>query len=250
MINCNPETVSTDYDTSDRLYFEPLTRRGRRQRHRRRDRGGRRRRAQGGGVARWTDAAEAGVADPARAGGGHVGRRRSTRPRTARSGTRCATSCASRSRRAARPSTSTRRWRSSPASASRCWCARATCSAAGRCASSTTSTSSRRVGRDHRARTLRRAEHRLARARGRPLRRAPGADRPLPVRRHRGRRRRGPRPHRRRVHRRRDGARRGGRRALRRLGVRDPAADAGAVGGRGHRGVHARRSPSASTSAG
>src|SRR5262249_57526350 len=25
MINCNPETVSTDHDTSDRLYFEPLT---------------------------------------------------------------------------------------------------------------------------------------------------------------------------------------------------------------------------------
>ena len=24
MINCNPEPVSTDYDTSDRLYFEPL----------------------------------------------------------------------------------------------------------------------------------------------------------------------------------------------------------------------------------
>ena len=44
MINCNPETVSTDYDTSDRLYFEPLTGRGRRQRHRRRDGGGRRRR--------------------------------------------------------------------------------------------------------------------------------------------------------------------------------------------------------------
>ena len=29
MINCNPETVSTDYDTSDRLYFEPLTDGGR-----------------------------------------------------------------------------------------------------------------------------------------------------------------------------------------------------------------------------
>ncbi len=29
MINCNPETVSTDYDTSDRLYFEPLDSRGR-----------------------------------------------------------------------------------------------------------------------------------------------------------------------------------------------------------------------------
>ena len=27
MVNCNPETVSTDYDTSDRLYFEPLTQR-------------------------------------------------------------------------------------------------------------------------------------------------------------------------------------------------------------------------------
>ncbi|MBB5020951.1 carbamoyl-phosphate synthase large subunit [Desulfurispira natronophila] len=26
MVNCNPETVSTDYDTSDRLYFEPITR--------------------------------------------------------------------------------------------------------------------------------------------------------------------------------------------------------------------------------
>ena len=25
MLNSNPETVSTDYDTSDRLYFEPLT---------------------------------------------------------------------------------------------------------------------------------------------------------------------------------------------------------------------------------
>src|ERR1700726_5326221 len=25
MVNCNPETVSTDYDTSNRLYFEPLT---------------------------------------------------------------------------------------------------------------------------------------------------------------------------------------------------------------------------------
>ena len=25
MVNCNPETVSTDYDTADRLYFQPLT---------------------------------------------------------------------------------------------------------------------------------------------------------------------------------------------------------------------------------
>ena len=28
MVNCNPETVSTDYDTSDRLYFEPLSAEG------------------------------------------------------------------------------------------------------------------------------------------------------------------------------------------------------------------------------
>ena len=25
MVNCNPETVSTDYDVSNRLYFEPIT---------------------------------------------------------------------------------------------------------------------------------------------------------------------------------------------------------------------------------
>ena len=29
MVNCNPETVSTDYDTSSRLYFEPRDGRGR-----------------------------------------------------------------------------------------------------------------------------------------------------------------------------------------------------------------------------
>ena len=36
MVNCNPETVSTDYDTSDRLYFEPVTGEDVTQRHRRR----------------------------------------------------------------------------------------------------------------------------------------------------------------------------------------------------------------------
>ena len=45
MVNCNPETVSTDYDTSDRLYFEPITQRGRAQRPRRRAALGRRSRA-------------------------------------------------------------------------------------------------------------------------------------------------------------------------------------------------------------
>ena len=43
IVNCNPETVSTDYDTSDKLYFEPLTLEdvfsGRKNRRSRRDKG-------------------------------------------------------------------------------------------------------------------------------------------------------------------------------------------------------------------
>ena len=76
-------------------------------------------------------------------------------------------------------------------SASRCWCARATCSAGGRCRSSTT--------RNHlaRGRWPSWPGFGIARARGRPVGRAAGADRPLPRGRHRGRRRRDPRPHRR-----------------------------------------------------
>ena len=57
MVNCNPETVSTDYDTSDRLYFEPLTRGGRARNPRQ---GAGERHAQGRHRAVWrTDAAEA-----------------------------------------------------------------------------------------------------------------------------------------------------------------------------------------------
>ena len=41
MVNSNPETVSTDYDTSDKLYFEPLTLRGRPQHLRSRETRGR-----------------------------------------------------------------------------------------------------------------------------------------------------------------------------------------------------------------
>ena len=41
MVNCNPETVSTDYDTSDRLYFEPLDLRGRDEHRREGEAGGR-----------------------------------------------------------------------------------------------------------------------------------------------------------------------------------------------------------------
>ena len=75
---------------------------------------------------------------------------------------------------------------------------------------------------------------------GRPVRRAAGADRSIPRRRHRGRRRRDPRPHRRSTDRRRHGARRGSRRALRGLCVCHPATDPAVVGGRGHRVVHGR----------
>ena len=64
-------------------------------------------------VARRADAAEAGVGHPGRADRRHVAVVDRRSPRTARSGTRCATSCASRSRRAAPRPTSRRRWRSS-----------------------------------------------------------------------------------------------------------------------------------------
>ena len=71
---------------------------------------------------------------------------------------------------------------------------------------------------DGRARRLRHARHR-----GRTVGRAPGAGRPVPRGRDRGRRRRAARRHRRGAHRRRDGARRGSRGALGRQRVRHPA---------------------------
>ena len=90
MVNCNPETVSTDYDTSDRLYFEPLTdedvanvldaelaaggTRGRRHR-----------------VAGRPDAAQAGRLAARRSSCSAPARPRSTWPRTGSAGTRCAT---------------------------------------------------------------------------------------------------------------------------------------------------------------
>ena len=60
MINCNPETVSTDYDTVDRLYFEPLTFEDVFAIIEREREGGRRRR--GRRPVRRADAAEAGAA--------------------------------------------------------------------------------------------------------------------------------------------------------------------------------------------
>ena len=143
MVNCNPETVSTDYDTSDRLYFEPLTAEDvieiidteRQQRHAaRRDRAVRRpdpaqaRRGAGAGA---TCRSSAPRPTP------------STSPRIATASSSCSTSSASSSRATASPIRSSRRgwWR--PSSAFRWWSARPTCWAAAPCRSSARRSSSR-----------------------------------------------------------------------------------------------------------
>ena len=224
MLNCNPETVSTDYDTSDRLFFEPL--------HaedvlavcrRLQERGDGRRRAGGvvvalGGqtplkLARTLEAARRSrCSAPAPTP--------STSPRTASASTSCATGLGHRA--AARRHRDHHRagaGRSPPSSASRCWSARRTCSAVGPCRSSTTTTASTPRWRSSPPRAAS-----GARAGSRPSGRCsstassrtrwrststPSATPTGDV-----------------GHRRRDGAHRGGRRALGRLRVRDPAADA------------------------
>ena len=138
MINCNPETVSTDYDTVDRLYFEPLTFE---------DVSAiiAREREAGGEVAcrravRRADAAEAGAAaagsrrqDPRHVAGLDRPRRGSRALRASCSGT-----SASRRRRAARRHLPRKRARSRSRSASRWSCGRRTSSAAAPWRSSTT----------------------------------------------------------------------------------------------------------------
>ena len=133
MINCNPETVSTDYDTSDRLYFEPLTLEDVLGRPRGRAAGGRHR------PVRRPDAAEARrrPGRGRRAAARHE--RRRDRPRRGSRALRRAAGpaglpgAALRRRRAPW----TRRWRPPSTSASRCSCARATSSAGARWRSST-----------------------------------------------------------------------------------------------------------------
>ena len=85
MVNCNPETVSTDYDTSDRLYFEPLDERGVLAVFER---------EQPAGVVhpvRRPDAAQARARDRATPASGSSARRstRSTSPRTASASAAC-----------------------------------------------------------------------------------------------------------------------------------------------------------------
>ena len=88
MINCNPETVSTDYDTSDRLYFEPLTLEDVLERARTRKARGRHR------PVRRPDAAEPGARPQAqrRATSSARRRNRSTSPKTAGASAACSTS--------------------------------------------------------------------------------------------------------------------------------------------------------------
>ena len=98
MVNCNPETVSTDYDTSDRLYFEPLTLEEVHE-HRRHREAGRRDRA-----VRRTDAAESGAAAEARSACRSSApiRRTSIWRKIASSSASCSTICRFRRRRTAR----------------------------------------------------------------------------------------------------------------------------------------------------
>ena len=156
MINCNPETVSTDYDTSDRLYFEPLTLE---------DVLGVVEIEQPEGVivqfgGQTPLKLAAGLQDARRADPRHERRRDRPRrgPRPLRR--RCSTASATRRRRTRPRTASARRSPPARASASRCSCGRATCSAAARWRSSTTrpasptTSSARGPGRARRARDL------------------------------------------------------------------------------------------------
>ena len=138
MINCNPETVSTDYDTSDRLYFEPLTFED--------VSAIVAREASAGGEVAWSiqfgGQTPLKLALPLQRGGRHDPRHlaRLDRPRRGpHSASRsCCGSWASRRRRAARPPRARRPARSPSRSASRCSCGRPTCWAGARWRSCTT----------------------------------------------------------------------------------------------------------------
>ena len=140
MVNCNPETVSTDYDTSDRLYFEPLTLEDVLEIVRREKPEGRHR------AVRRPDAAEAGACrshERGRADPRHLARRHRPRrgPRALRRS--CSTSSGSRSPRTAWRAAPRRRRGRRGASATRCWCGRPTCWAAAPWRSSTTTRDAR-----------------------------------------------------------------------------------------------------------
>ena len=138
MVNCNPETVSTDYDTSDKLYFEPLTLEDVLALHRAR---AARRASSSSSAARR----RCRLAVPLERAGvphhRHVARLDRPRrgPRALRGGADEARPAAPAERH--RAQRRRRRSGSRTRSATRCWCGRPTCSAAARWRSSTTATS-------------------------------------------------------------------------------------------------------------
>ena len=119
MVNCNPETVSTDYDTSDRLYFEPLTHEDVTERHRGRA-------ARCGvivGLGGQTPLKLAGLLPAELVLGTSADVDRPRRgPRAVERAVRPARDPAARGRHRAHARRG--RWPSSSASATRCWCAR------------------------------------------------------------------------------------------------------------------------------
>ena len=240
MVNCNPETVSTDYDTSRPALLRAAHRRGRRSRSSTPSGGERGRRALAGVIVR--SAARPRSSWPTRC---RTPASRSSAPAPSRSTSpRTASSCQALCERLGIPQppggTATHaraRPASSPSdSATRCWCARPTCSAAGPWRSSTTTNRSTSAMAEMASRGHARSEGGLSAERpvlvDRFLEDAIEVD--VDAR---------PRRDRRRRHRRRDGARRGGRGPLRRLRLRAAAPDAVRRGGRAHRDARPRRSP-------
>ena len=216
MVNCNPETVSTDYDTSDRLYFEPLTPED---------------------VANIIDA-EQPMGIIVSLGGQTPLKLAATLPPELIAGTSPATIARPGPRPGKAPPPGRdgggRRWgpghrRSGGVPGAGPPVLRAWRSGHG------DHLRRRPDGPGHgRNERFRQPGHR-----GRPVGRAPGAGGPLPGGRHRGRRGRRSRPSRRCDDRCRHGTRRGGRRPQRRQRLRDPATPPVGVRGGPHRGPHA-----------
>lgn len=137
MVNCNPETVSTDYDTSSRLYVEPLTLEDVLEVYAAERAAG----PVAGVVVQLGGQTPLGLAQSLKDEGLPVvgtSPRRSTWPRTAAPSGGCCTRRGCRPRGSGRPAPRRRRSTSPARSATRCWSVRRTCSAAGACRSSTT----------------------------------------------------------------------------------------------------------------
>ena len=134
MVNCNPETVSTDYDTSDRLYFEPLTLEDVLEIVHKEN--------PVGMIVQYGGQTPLKLARALEANGVPI---IGTSPEsidvagTASASRSCCTNSACASRPTARPAPRTKRWPTPPRSATRWWCARATCWAAARWKSCTSS---------------------------------------------------------------------------------------------------------------